>query len=70
MLEVKLVVVGGATEGDEFQLELPAVLGRSRDRNDPIAPPPGESPALPVGGKARPAVRPRLGIDERNLCGK
>lgn len=36
MLEVKLVVVGGATEGDEFQLELPAVLGRSRDATIPL----------------------------------
>lgn len=36
MLKVKLVVVGGATEGDEFQLELPAILGRSRDATIPM----------------------------------
>lgn len=36
MLKVKLVVVGGATEGDEFQLELPAILGRSRDAAIPM----------------------------------
>ena len=36
MLEVKLVVVGGATEGDEFQLELPAVLGRACEVTLPL----------------------------------
>ncbi len=36
MLDVKLVVVGGAPEGDEFQLELPSVLGRSRDATLPL----------------------------------
>lgn len=36
MLNVKLVVVGGATEGDEFQLELPAILGRSRTASVPL----------------------------------
>jgi len=36
MLKVKLVVIGGAPEGDEFQLELPSVLGRSRDVSLPL----------------------------------
>lgn len=36
MLKVKLVVVGGANEGDEFQLQLPAVLGRSRNASIPL----------------------------------
>lgn len=36
MLKVKLVVVGGATEGDEFQPELPAVLGRNRAASIPL----------------------------------
>ena len=36
MLIVKLVVVGGATEGDEFQPSLPSVLGRSRDAGIPL----------------------------------
>ena len=36
MLDVKLVVVGGANEGDEFQLELPAVLGRGREATLPL----------------------------------
>ena len=36
MLNVKLVVVGGAPEGDEFQLNLPCVLGRSRDASLPM----------------------------------
>lgn len=36
MVSVKLVVVGGAPEGDEFQLELPSVLGRSRDATLPL----------------------------------
>ena len=31
MLRAKLVVVGGAPAGDEFQLLLPTVLGRSRE---------------------------------------
>lgn len=36
MLKVKLVVVGGATESDEFQLSLPSILGRSRDVSIPL----------------------------------
>ena len=36
MLKVKLVVVGGATEGDEFQLKLPAILGRARHASIPL----------------------------------
>lgn len=36
MLNAKLVVVGGATEGDEFQLSLPAILGRSRADTIPL----------------------------------
>ena len=36
MLDVKLVVVGGATEGDEFRLELPVVLGRAREASLPL----------------------------------
>lgn len=36
MLKVKLVVVGGATERDEFQPSLPAVLGRSRNAEVPL----------------------------------
>lgn len=36
MLRVKLVVVGGAPEGDEFRLALPSVLGRSRDASLPL----------------------------------
>ncbi len=36
MLDVKLVVIGGATENDEFQLELPAVVGRARDTAIPL----------------------------------
>lgn len=36
MLNAKLVVVGGATEGDEFQLSLPAILGRSRSASIPL----------------------------------
>lgn len=36
MLDVKLVVVGGATEGDEFQLVLPSTLGRARSASIPL----------------------------------
>ena len=36
MLDVKLVVIGGATESDEFRLKLPAVFGRSRDASIPL----------------------------------
>lgn len=36
MLDVKLVVVGGANEGDEFQLKLPATLGRGREATLPL----------------------------------
>ena len=36
MLKVKLVVVGGATEGDEFRPDLPAVLGRNRAASVPL----------------------------------
>ena len=36
MLDVKLVVVGGATENDEFQVSLPSVFGRSRDSSIPL----------------------------------
>ena len=36
MLNVKLIVVGGATEGDVIQLVLPAVLGRSRGTTVPL----------------------------------
>lgn len=36
MLKVKLVVVGGVTERDEFQPTLPAVLGRSRNVEVPL----------------------------------
>jgi pSer/pThr/pTyr-binding forkhead associated (FHA) protein len=36
MLNAKLVVVGGATEGDEFQLNLPATLGRARSASIPL----------------------------------
>ena len=36
MLKVKLVVVGGATEGDQFQLQLPAILGRARHVSIPL----------------------------------
>lgn len=36
MLNVKLVVVGGAPEGDEFHLNLPCVMGRSREATMPM----------------------------------
>ena len=36
MSAVKLVVVGGATEGDEYQPVLPATLGRARDAGIPL----------------------------------
>ena len=36
MLDVKLVVVGGATEGDEFRLQLPTILGRAREVGLPL----------------------------------
>jgi predicted component of type VI protein secretion system len=36
MLDVKLLVVGGATENDEFELELPAVFGRARESSIPL----------------------------------
>ena len=36
MLNAKLVVVGGAPEGDEFQLQLPCVLGRSKSASLPL----------------------------------
>ena len=36
MLNVKLVVVGGAPEGDEFRLKLPCVLGRSKGASVPL----------------------------------
>lgn len=36
MVEVKLVVVGGGTEGDEFSATLPTVLGRSREASLPL----------------------------------
>jgi len=36
MLDVKLVVIGGATENDEIKLELPAVVGRAHDTTIPL----------------------------------
>ena len=36
MVEVKLVIVGGGTEGDEFRPNLPAILGRSREATLPL----------------------------------
>jgi pSer/pThr/pTyr-binding forkhead associated (FHA) protein len=36
MLDVKLLVVGGAPENDEFQLALPALFGRARESSIPI----------------------------------
>jgi pSer/pThr/pTyr-binding forkhead associated (FHA) protein len=36
MLDVKLVVIGGATENDEIKLELPAIVGRARDTTIPL----------------------------------
>ena len=36
MLGIKLVIVGGGTEGDEFRPSLPAVLGRSREATLPL----------------------------------
>ena len=36
MLDVTLVVIGGATETDEFQLELPTVFGRARESCIPL----------------------------------
>ena len=36
MVGVKLVIVGGGTEGDEFFPTLPAVLGRSRGATLPL----------------------------------
>jgi len=36
MLGIKLVIVGGGTEGDEFRPSLPAILGRSREATLPL----------------------------------
>ena len=36
MLGIKLVIVGGGTEGDEFRPTLPAILGRSREATLPL----------------------------------
>ena len=36
MLKIKLVVVGGGNEGEEFQPKLPATLGRSRTATIPL----------------------------------
>ena len=36
MLKVKLIVVGGANEGDEFQVRLPSTLGRARNATIPL----------------------------------
>ena len=36
MVGVKLVIVGGGTEGDEFSPNLPAILGRSREATLPL----------------------------------
>lgn len=36
MLNVKLVVVGGAPEGDEFPVQLPCILGRSKTASIPL----------------------------------
>lgn len=36
MVGVKLVIVGGGTEGDEFTPSLPAILGRSREATLPL----------------------------------
>ena len=36
MVNVKLVVVGGAPEGDEFLLHLPCVLGRAKSADIPL----------------------------------
>ena len=36
MLNVKLIVVGGAIEGEVIQLDLPATLGRSRGSSLPL----------------------------------
>ena len=36
MLNVKLVVIGGAPEGDEFLPQLPCVLGRSKAASIPL----------------------------------
>lgn len=39
MVDVKLVVVGGAPEGDEFRLDLPCILGRAREVSLPLTHP-------------------------------